>query len=94
MATMTFSMASVPLTGSKAFTGTDADMQNLLNWAAVAYAPLVQQLFNPTNATGFVPTNAQLGIALATGTMNAWKTAVQQFMQSPPPPPPSQMTFA
>lgn len=79
MATVTFQMASTPLTGSKAFTGSDADMQALLDWAAVAYADVIQQLFNPSGTLGFTPTNAQIGVALATGTVNAWKGAVKRF---------------
>lgn len=78
MATFTFSMASTPLTGSKAFTGSDQDMQDLLDWAKVAYAPIITELFNPTNAQGFIPTNAQIGVALATGTVRAWKDAVHR----------------
>lgn len=69
MATITFSMASTPLTASKAFTGTDQDMTDLLAWGAVAYASLL-----PSN-----PTNAQIGAAIANGTVAAWKAAVVKF---------------
>lgn len=93
MATFTFSMNSAPLTGSKAFTGSDADMQALLDWAAVAYADVITDLYNPNKTPGFTPTNAQIGIALATGTVNAWKDAVQRFKQAPRPPPPAKMTW-
>lgn len=78
MATISFQMTSAPLTGTKSFTGTDADMQALLDWAKVAYAGEIQQLFNPSGAPGFVPTNAQVGAALATATVSAWKDAVKR----------------
>ncbi len=94
MATIAFQMTSTPLTGTKSFTGTDTDMQNLLNWAAVAYAGVIQQMFNPTNVPGFTPTNAQIGAALAAATVSAWKVATQQFMQQPAPAAPPQMTWA
>src|SRR5512139_3126428 len=79
MATIAFQMTSTPLTGTKSFTGTDADMSDLLAWAKVAYASIVTELFNPTNAPAFVPTNTQIGVALATGTMRAWKDAVTKM---------------
>src|SRR5512139_630092 len=78
MASIAFQMTSTPLTGTKSFTGTDADMQALLDWAKVAYASVITELFNPTNAPGFTPTNTQIGVGLATGTMRAWKDAVQK----------------
>lgn len=93
MATLSFQMTSTPLTGTKTFTGSDADMQALLNWAQIAYATTIQQLFNPSNTPGFVPTNAQIGTALATATMNAWKVSVQQYQQTLIAPP-AQMTFS
>lgn len=71
-------MTSTPLTGTKSFTGTDADMSDLLAWAKVAYADILTELFNPTKAAGFTPTNTQIGVALATGTMRAWKDAVKK----------------
>ena len=77
MATIAFQMTSTPLTGSKSFTGTDQDMTDLLAWAAVAYDSVIQQTFNAAKEPGFVPTNAQIGAALAIGTMNAWKDAVK-----------------
>jgi hypothetical protein len=76
-------MTSTPLTGSKAFAGTDQDMTDLLAWAASAYHDLIQQLFNVTWGTPtyvpISPTNAQIGTALATATMNAWQAAVVKF---------------
>ncbi len=90
MATVAFQMTSTPLTGTKSFTGTDADMQALLDWAAVAYSDIIQAQFNPSGNPAFVPTNAQKGVALATGTVRAWKAAVQNFQQQPPAP----MTWA
>src|SRR5512139_40594 len=79
MASIAFQMTSTPLTGSKSFTGTDADMQALLDWAKVAYDSIIDELFNPTNSPTFVPTNAQIGVALSTGTIRAWKDAVKKF---------------
>jgi hypothetical protein len=93
MATVTFAMASTPLTASRAFTATDADMQALLDWAKVAYADRIQKMFNPDNTPGFNPTNAQIGNALATATMVAWMEAEQRFKKDgsvaavPTPPP-------
>lgn len=92
MATIAFQMTSTPLTGTKIFTGTDADMQALLDWAAKVHNGIIQELFNPTRLAGFVPTNAQIGVGLATATMNSWKAEVQQFQQSPPTLP-QQITF-
>lgn len=83
MATITFSLNSTPLTGSKAFTGTDADMQNLLNWAAVEHAALIFQMFSTRT-----PTNAQIAAALAQDTINKWKNQVQNYMTSLAIPPP------
>jgi hypothetical protein len=57
--TYTFGASGPILTGNKAFTGTDADMQNILNWAKVAYAAVIDELFNPTHTPGFNPTNQQ-----------------------------------
>lgn len=69
MATITFSIASTPLTASKAFTGTDQDMQDLLDWAKATY-------FLPINGVPQTPTNAQIGVALVNATIAAWKQAV------------------
>lgn len=93
MATITFAIASAPLTGQKVFTGTDQEMQDILNWAKVAYDPIVQELFNPGHAVGFVPTNLQIGVALSTGTMRAWDQASRKQKKDadlaavPTPPP-------
>lgn len=93
MATITFGIASTPLTGSKVFTGTDQDMQNILNWAKVAYAGIINELFNTPPVGGFNPTNLQIGVALSTGTMRAWQQAETKFRNdgnvaavAPPPP--------
>lgn len=93
MATLSFQITSAPLTGTITYTGTDADMQAILDWAAVAYNDLIQARFNPTNAPGFVPTNAQIGRGLGDGTVRAWKDAIQRHQQQPAPPPPPQMTW-
>jgi hypothetical protein len=93
MSTITFQISSTPLTASKTFTGTDTDMQNILNWASFAYQAIVQELFNPTNNPLFTPTNAQMGAALATATMRAWQAAETKYRNdanheavAPPPP--------
>lgn len=93
MATITFSISSTPLTASKVFTGTDADMQNILNWAAVSQRPIIDELFNPTHVPSFTPTNAQIGAALATSTMRSWQSSETKFRNdathaavAPPPP--------
>src|SRR5512139_3512529 len=78
MATIAFQMTSAPLTGTKSFTGTDVDMSDLLAWAKVAYDDIIQTQFNPTKNPAFVPTNTQIGVAIATGTMRAWKDAVKK----------------
>jgi hypothetical protein len=72
MATITFSMASTPLTASKVFTGTDGDMQDLLDWAKATYFP-------PINGVPQTPTNVQVGAALANATIAAWKAVVVKF---------------
>lgn len=93
MATITFQIASGPLTASKAFNGTDTDMQNILDWAKVAYRGIIDELFNPSHNPAFTPTNAQAGAALSTGTMRAWQQAETKFRNDgavaavPDPPP-------
>ena len=149
MATFAFQMTSTPLTGSKSFTGTDADMLSLLLWASHAYNGLVQSGTPAASVTGSISgttltvtatasgalaigqvlyganvlpgtyitagsgnswtvnqsqtvasismtafTAAAVGIALAIGTVNAWKAAVQQFLRQPQPAPPAAMAWA
>lgn len=81
MATVAFQMTSTPLTGTKTFTSTDQDMSDLLTWASVAYADLIQKMFNPgyPSAPPITPTNGQIGQALAQGTMNGWMQAEQKY---------------
>ena len=83
MASISFAMTSTPLTGTKAFNGSDADMTDLLAWTASNYATLIQQMFNATygtpNYVPITPTNAQIGAALATATIQAWQAAVTKF---------------
>lgn len=76
MATVTVSVASGPVTGSKTFTGTDADIQALLNWAAATYA----------NDLGATPTNAQILAEIATVWIAQLKRSVQSFQTTAPPP--------
>lgn len=83
MATITLSMASTPLTASKTFTGTDADMQAIIDWAKVAFDPWIQATFNPSHTPGFTASNAQVGAALANSFMSGIKDAVQRFKTVP-----------
>lgn len=73
MATIAFQMTSTPLTGTKTFTGTDQDMQDLLDWAKAMLIANGQLTASPD------VTNAQIGAALAQNTINAWKQAVKKF---------------
>jgi hypothetical protein len=90
----TFQISSPALTGNKSFsTQTDQDAQDLLDWSAVAYKAIVDELYNPSHNPAFTPTNAQKGVALATGTVRAWTDAVQKWKNDashaavPVPPP-------
>lgn len=68
-------------------------MQALLDWGKVAYNDQIQKMFNTPPVGGFTPSNAQIGAAIATATMNAWKDAEQKFKKdgaiaaAPVPPP-------
>ena len=94
----TLNSTSPPLNiGTKNFNSSDADMQNIFNWAKVAYAGLIQELFGAGSPPQPVPnpTNAQIGVALATGTMRGWAAAEKKFRDDashaavPPAPPAS-----
>jgi len=94
----TLNSTSPPLNiGTKTFNSSDADMTNILAWAKVVYAGIITELFGIGTPPQPVPnpTNAQIGIALATGTMRAWSQAEQKFRQDtasaavPPVPPAS-----
>ncbi len=93
MATITMGMTSTPLTATKTWTGSDADMQAILDWAVVAFNPWIQAQFNPTKNPAFVPTNAQIGAAIANSWMQGVKDAVQRF-KTQPPIPPAPITFS
>lgn len=82
MANITLSMTSTPFTGSKAFTGSDADMQSLLDWGRVKYKASL-----PAN-----PSNGQIGAAIANGIIANLKDEVRVFMTTPGVPAP--MTWA
>jgi hypothetical protein len=81
MATITFSLNSAPLTASKVYTSTDADMQSLLNHGKIAYAALILQMFNTTT-----PTNAQIASAMVQAVVNQWIQQTQTVLSTQPPP--------
>lgn len=88
MTTVTISLNGSAITGltsnpTKTYTVTDADLQSVLNWAAVAFAGSLP----PT------PTNAQILLAWIQNWINGTKTAVQQF-QTPAPVVPSPVSIA
>ena len=87
MATITMSMASTPLNATKTWTGTDADMQAILDWGVVTFNSWIQAQFNPSGTPGFVPTNAQIGAAIAASWMAGVKDAVRNFKTAPAVPP-------
>jgi hypothetical protein len=84
MATITLSIASTPVTVSKTYNGADADVQNILDWAAANYATWIAAQFNPSNASGFVPTNAEIAAAIAYDFISHITVAVQAFKTTPP----------
>lgn len=69
MATFTFSMSSTPLTGSKAFTGTDADMQALLDWVSYAYSSLITAGAAQGVVTGSITATTLTVTAVTSGTL-------------------------
>jgi hypothetical protein len=81
MATITFSLNSAPLTASKTYTSTDADMQSLLDHGKIIYGPLIFQMFNTTN-----PTNAQIASAMVQAVVNLWISQTQVVLATQPPP--------
>jgi hypothetical protein len=81
MATITFSLNSTPLTASKAYTSTDADMQHLLDHGKIVYAALILQMFNTTT-----PTNAQIAAAMVQAVINQWTQQTQVVLSTQPPP--------
>jgi hypothetical protein len=89
-----FTASGPSLSGTKTFnTPTDQDLQDILDWAGEAYKSVVDELYNTPPVPGFIPTNAQKGIALATATMRAWNEAVikrkhDSSLASVPVPPP------
>lgn len=62
MATLTISLASTPLTGSKAFTLSDADASRFIAWAQAAYPGP-----NDVNGSPTVLTPGQALVAWASG---------------------------
>jgi hypothetical protein len=89
MATLTISVTGTAVvTGSKAYTVSDADLQALLTWAAKAYGPYIAQTYNPTKAAGFVPTNQQILLAWVQTWINQTVNSVRVANTPPPAPPP------
>jgi hypothetical protein len=85
---LTISITSTPVSGSKTYTVSDADVQSLLNWAAVTYAGIIQSLFNPTGIPGFVPTPQQILLAWIQSWISMTKSGVQTFNTPTPVAPP------
>ncbi len=86
MATLIISLNGSAITGltsnpSKSYTVSDTDLQNVLNWAQVAFATQLST----------APTNPQILLAWVQNWVNGTKTAVQQFNTPAPtvPPPPN-----
>ena len=69
MATISFSINSVPLTATKTFTSTDADMTNLLQWASTTYASLIQQSAPTSQFTGSISGTRLTVTNIASGTL-------------------------
>lgn len=76
MATLTISLASTPLTGSKAYTLSDADASKFIEWAQAQYTT--------TNDQGqpVVPTPAQALVAWANGLVQGTINNVQSANQT------------
>lgn len=92
MSTITISLSGSAITGltgnpSKSYTVSDADLQALLDWAAVNYA-----FTFPPSPPNPPPTNPQILLAWIQGWVNATKNSVQQF-QTPPPVVPPQIAL-
>lgn len=79
MGTISVNVTSGPVTGGKNFTISDAHMQNLLDWAKVAYNPYIQATYNPTNDPSFIPSNGQIMDGWVMSWINGSKDAVQRF---------------
>lgn len=71
MATLTINLTSGPVTGSKSYTISDADVQSLLDWAAAAYA----------NTLPVTPTNGQVMLAWVQSWIAGTRDAVKKFKQ-------------
>lgn len=78
MATISFQMTSSPLTGTKTFTGTDVDMQDLLDWASIFQVALIQALAPAVSFTASIAGTALTVSAVTTGAL-----AVGQYIYGP-----------
>lgn len=78
MATVGFNMTSTPLTGTKNFTGTDADMQDLLTWSAMAYQAAVTQNSPVAAFTGTIS-----GTTLTVASVTSGALAAGQYIYGP-----------
>lgn len=79
MATITISLASGVVNGSKSFTLSDADVQRLINAALVAFPPR-----NADGSTIQNPTNAQILASWATEWIDRTKRIVKNIETAPP----------
>lgn len=81
MATLTISITSTPVTGSKAYTISNADTQAVLDWAKVNFNSYIQVTFNPGADPAFVPTNQQILLAWVQNWVDETKEGVLGFKQ-------------
>lgn len=86
MPTITISLNGSALPGlttnpSKSYTVSDADLQQVLNWAQSAF-------FATQPSSAPAPTNPQIMLAWVQNWVNGTKNAVVQFNTAPPVPPP------
>lgn len=73
--------SSAIINGGKNFNISDPNVQDVLNWATVAYATQINAAFNSTGSTSFVPTNGQVLSTWVQQWINGTKDAVLKFKQ-------------
>lgn len=74
MATITFSVSSVPLTGSKVYTSTDADVGLLLQWGSTVYQSLITANAPTCSFTGSISGTTLTVTAVTNGTLAVYQT--------------------
>jgi hypothetical protein len=74
MATITFSVSSVPLTGSKVYTSTDADVGLLLQWGSTVYQSLITAGPPTCSFTGSISGTTLTVTAVPTGALALYQT--------------------